>query len=271
MPELPEVETTRRGLSPHCVGQPLERLLVRQWQLRWPIPRSLPNTIKGRELIAIQRRGKYLLFVFDCGHALVHLGMSGSMRIVSPDEPVMKHDHVDWRFGNGLTARFNDPRRFGALLWTEDPIDQHPLLKNLGPEPLHDAFDGEYLFKRSRKRKQSIKTFIMDSKIVVGVGNIYANEALFLAGIRPGRAAGSLSRTQADQLASQIKAVLAKAITVGGTTLRDFVGGDGQPGYFKQSLFVYGREGESCKRCRSPLKHRSIGQRATVYCPQCQS
>lgn len=270
MPELPEVETTLRGISPHLKGKTVDKLQVRQWSLRWPIPKNLPKKVVGQTIKSLRRRGKYLLFEFENGTAIMHLGMSGSMRIVSQSEPVMKHDHVDWCVTGGRCARFNDPRRFGALLWTDEAAEAHPLLRDLGPEPLSDSFDGDYLFQRSRKRKQAIKTLIMDSKVVVGVGNIYANEALFLAGIRPGRAAGGLSRQQSQALASQIKAVLARAIKVGGTTLRDFVGGDGQPGYFQQSLYVYGRESEPCRICTQPLKHRRIGQRATVYCANCQ-
>lgn len=270
MPELPEVETTLRGIAPHMLGQTVSRLQVRQWSLRWPIPKSLPAKVKGQTIKSLRRRGKYLLFEFDTGTAIMHLGMSGSVRIVSPQQPLLKHDHVDWVVGSGQIARFNDPRRFGALLWAEGDAEQHQLLKSLGPEPLRKAFGGDYLFRQSRKRKQAIKSFIMDSKIVVGVGNIYANEALFLAGIRPGRAAGSLSRAQCLTLAEQIKAVLRRAINVGGTTLRDFVNSDGQPGYFKQSLYVYGRDGQPCKLCALPLKLRRLGQRATVYCPNCQ-
>jgi formamidopyrimidine-DNA glycosylase len=270
MPELPEVETTLRGISPHLLGRKVESLQIRRWSLRWPIPRSLPKKVVGQTIKTLRRRGKYLLFEFESGTAIVHLGMSGSLRIVNSEHPVMKHDHVDWCMDSGWRARFNDPRRFGALLWTDETIDHHPLIRDLGPEPLTDDFDGEWLFRRSRKRKQAIKTLIMDSKIVVGVGNIYANEALFLAGIRPGRAAGGLTRAQCQALAGHIKAVLASAIKVGGTTLRNFVGGDGQPGYFQQSLYVYGREAEPCRICAMPLKHRSIGQRTTVYCAHCQ-
>ncbi len=271
MPELPEVETTLRGIAPYLIGQNVAQLVVRQWSLRWPVPTNLPAMVKNQTLKSLRRRGKYLLFEFTSGTAIMHLGMSGSIRIVDKNTALMKHDHVDWIMSTGRIARFNDPRRFGALLWTEDNVDEHPLLKDLGPEPLLNAFDGEYLFKASRKRKQSIKTFVMDSNIVVGVGNIYANEALFLAGIRPGRAAGGLTRAQCQTLVAQIKKVLARAIKVGGTTLRNFVGGDGQPGYFKQSLYVYGREQQPCRVCGATLKARRIGQRATVYCSYCQN
>ena len=272
MPELPEVETTLRGIAPQLVGNKVGSLVVRQWRLRWPVPKRLPTKVRGRTVKALRRRGKYLLFEFDSGTALMHLGMSGSLRIVDDSEPILKHDHIDWCIDGGKgRVRFNDPRRFGALLWTEQDIDQHALIKDLGPEPLLADFHGDYLFQRARKRKLPIKSLIMDSKVVVGVGNIYANEALFLAGIRPGRAAGGLTRVQCHALVAQIKSVLAKAIQVGGTTLRDFVGGDGKPGYFQQSLYVYGRAGEACRRCAKPLRERRIGQRATVYCSQCQS
>ena len=270
MPELPEVETTLRGISPHLLKQAVLALQIRQWQLRWPIPKDLPEKVKGRVIRALHRRGKYLLLQFDHGTAIAHLGMSGSLRIVEKKSAPAKHDHVDWLLQSGQVLRFTDPRRFGALLWTEEPFDQHPLLKNLGPEPLSEYFTAELLFKRSRKRKQSIKTLIMDSKIVVGVGNIYANEALFLSAIRPGRAAGSLSRNDCMRLVTEVKKVLDRAIKVGGTTLRDFVGGDGKPGYFQQSLFVYGREGEPCRRCSGILKQKRIAQRSTVYCSSCQ-
>ena len=270
MPELPEVETTLRGIVPHLQGQQVESLIIRQWQLRWPIPKNLPAKLGGQTIKSLCRRGKYLLIQFEQGTAILHLGMSGSLRMVAADQPAAKHDHVDWQLASGQCLRYTDPRRFGALLWTEEDPRQHPLLKNLGPEPLTEEFSGELLFQRTRKRKQAIKTLIMDSKIVVGVGNIYANEALFLAGIRPGRAASGLTRAQCHALAAEIKAVLARAIKVGGTTLRDFVGSDGQPGYFRQSLFVYGRETEPCRQCDRALKHRRIAQRTTVYCANCQ-
>src|SRR5690606_30008247 len=212
LPELPEVETTRRGIAPHLQGQHIAELRVRQWRLRWPIPRELPSLLAGQPLGSLARRGKYLLFGFPSGTAILHLGMSGSLRLLSESTPPGKHDHVDFILGNATALRYTDPRRFGALLWTADDPAQHPLLRDLGPEPLGESFDGDYLFRRSRNRRVSSKAFIMDSKVVVGVGNIYANEALFMAGLRPGRAAGRLSRAECVRLAEQIKAVLNKAI-----------------------------------------------------------
>jgi formamidopyrimidine-DNA glycosylase len=270
MPELPEVETTLRGISPHIAKQQIRRVIVRQSSLRWPIPQKLAQTLERRKLLSIGRRGKYLLFEFSHGHLLIHLGMSGSLRITAPDEPPQKHDHVDFIFSKNLCLRFHDPRRFGAILWTQEPVLTHPLLIKLGPEPLTETFGGEYLFTKSRKRKKDIKAFIMDSHVVVGVGNIYANEALFDAGIRPTRAAGKVTRQEYIRLVKAIKNVLDNAIRQGGTTLRDFVGGDGKPGYFVQQLNVYGREGLNCKHCSQPLKSIKQSQRATVYCSQCQ-
>jgi formamidopyrimidine-DNA glycosylase len=202
---------------------------------------------------------------------LIHLGMSGSLRIVNIEDPPKKHDHIDWIFDSGTVLRFHDPRRFGAVLWTEESIESHKLLKDLGPEPLSDDFDGDYLFQKSRKRQRNIKSFIMDSQIVVGVGNIYANESLFMAGIRPTRPAGKVSRMNYSVLADAIKAVLLRSITLGGSTLRDFVGGDGQPGYFAQQLNVYGRQNQQCKICGKVLKTLRQTQRISVYCPQCQT
>lgn len=270
MPELPEVETTRRGIAPHVTGKQVQALIVRNHQLRWPVPVELPQLLGGQTLQSVERRGKYLLFRFDHGTALWHLGMSGSLRVVTRQAQVGKHDHVDLVFDDDTALRFNDPRRFGALLWTGDDINSHKLLQHLGPEPLSANFDGEYLFNRSRKRTQSVKTWLMDSRVVVGVGNIYANEALFAAGIHPLRRTGKLSKADCARLATEIKRVLTYAISRGGTTLRDFVGGDGKPGYFAQELLVYGRGGEPCKACGKPLTERRLGQRTTVYCTQCQ-
>lgn len=271
MPELPEVETTRRGVLPHIKGKRVRDVLIRHHQLRWPIDAQLPELLSNKKLIDIQRRGKYLLFQFTHGYLMIHLGMSGSLRIANPvaDEPKL-HDHVDIIFNNTLCLRFHDPRRFGAILWTEEPVEQHKLLAKLGPEPLSNDFDAEYLFKASRKRSKAVKQFIMDSHIVVGVGNIYANESLFTAGIRPTRQAGKLTRKNCEDWVAEIKKVLARSIKQGGTTLRDFVGGDGQPGYFAQQLFVYGRAGEACVQCGTILKEIRQGQRSSVYCPQCQ-
>lgn len=270
MPELPEVETTCRGIAPHVINRTVTGVIVRQPQLRWPVPADLAEQLVGRKLLGASRRGKYLLLQFAHGHLLVHLGMSGNLRIVQRREDPGFHDHVDIEFGEQQVLRLNDPRRFGAVLWTVEPLAEHPLLAHLGPEPLEPAFDADYLYQRSRKRKQAIKTFIMDSKVVVGVGNIYANEALFAAGIRPSRAAGSVSRARMESLVAEIKQVLARAIEQGGTTLKDFVGGDGKPGYFQQQLQVYGRSGEPCRQCQQPLKELRLAQRSTVYCTVCQ-
>lgn len=269
MPELPEVETTRRGIAPHIEGRRVTGVDVRQPRLRWAVPEQLSGAITGETLLDVSRRGKYLLLRFGVGTALIHLGMSGSLRIAQPDEPPRFHDHFDISFGK-VVLRYCDPRRFGCLLWIDGEPLQHKLLAHLGPEPLSDAFDAEYLFKRSRKRSLPLKQFLMDSKTVVGVGNIYANEALFMAGIKPIRTAGRLSRKQAEALVSQIKFVLQRSIEQGGTTLRDFVGGDGQPGYFKQQLLVYGRGGQPCRQCRKPLKEIRMNNRSTVYCVACQ-
>ncbi|MDY6921416.1 MAG: bifunctional DNA-formamidopyrimidine glycosylase/DNA-(apurinic or apyrimidinic site) lyase [Pseudomonadota bacterium] len=270
MPELPEVETTRRGIEPHLVGKRVKALHVRQPQLRWPVPPAI-HQAEGRKLKALTRRGKYLLFHFSNGTIIAHLGMSGSMRIAAAGEPPLFHDHVDLECSDGTLLRFCDPRRFGAWLWTDQDPARHPLLANLGPEPLTDAFNGDYLLARSRGRKSSVKSFIMDSQVVVGVGNIYANEALFLAGIHPKRAAGRISGARYDKLVAAIKTVLAASIEMGGTTLRDFVGGDGKPGYFRQTLRVYGRGGQPCRQCQTPLREIRLGQRATVFCKLCQT
>lgn len=269
MPELPEVETTRCGIAPHIEGKAVTATVIRQSQLRWPIPAELPDLLARRKLLKIDRRGKYLLLNFSHGTLLLHLGMSGSLRIVDPASVPQAHDHLDLVFGR-TALRLTDPRRFGACLWTSDSPAEHPLIRHLGPEPLTEAFFADYLYQRTRHRKQAIKTFIMDSKVVVGVGNIYANEALFMAGIRPTRAAGTVSRPACERLTTHIKDVLARAIAQGGTTLKDFVGGDGKPGYFKQELHVYGRGGEACSRCHKPLREIRLGQRATVYCTACQ-
>ncbi len=269
MPELPEVETTLRGIAPHVTGRKVTQLTVRNGRLRWPIDTSLPARLAGQKLLAASRRGKYLLLTFSQGTALIHLGMSGSLRIVTPDTPPLTHDHFDLAFGKVL-MRYCDPRRFGCLLWVEGDVHEHALLAHLGPEPLSDDFTAAYLFARSRKRTQAVKQFIMDSKIVVGVGNIYANESLFMAGIKPLRKAGSLTRRDCDNLVRDIRFVLERSITQGGTTLRDFVGGDGKPGYFKQQLLVYGRGGEPCNQCGKALKEIRMGDRTTVYCVDCQ-
>jgi len=279
MPELPEVETTRRGIAPHVVGRKVSAVVVREPRLRWPVPPGLDALLRGQELLAVTRRGKYLLFETRTGTLLVHLGMSGSLRVVAPDAPVGKHDHVDIVVGTKSGSpgkgtqvlRFHDPRRFGCMLWLQEEPHTHPLLAGLGPEPLSAEFDTDYLYERSRKRSVPVKSFIMDGRVVVGVGNIYANEALFAAGIAPQRKAGTVSRARYASLVKEIKAVLERAIAVGGTTLRDFVGGNGEPGYFRQSLAVYGRGGEPCVSCGRTLVEIRLGQRSTVHCPRCQS
>ncbi len=270
MPELPEVETTRRGIEPHIVGQRVSGLILRQRRLRWPVPRSLDRQLPGQVIRAVRRRAKYLLLETDAGTAIVHLGMSGSLRIVPSDQAAGKHDHVDIQFENGRALRLTDPRRFGALLWTTDPVGQHELLELLGPEPLSADFTGDYLFQLSRGRRTAVKNFIMDSHVVVGVGNIYASEALFMAGIHPNRPAGRIARERYEKLAATIKTVLDASIRMGGTTLRNFVGGDGKPGYFKQTLRVYDRAGEPCRSCGGTVRSKRIGQRSSFYCTRCQ-
>ncbi len=269
MPELPEVETTLRGILPHIHGRSISKVIIRQARLRWPIPDELIGLIEGQQLLGISRRGKYLLFEFALGYGLIHLGMSGSLRIVDAKTAHGAHDHFDWVFGD-LALRYHDPRRFGCLLWIEGEPSTHKLLNKLGPEPLTEAFNADYFYQRSRKRTQAVKQFIMDSHIVVGVGNIYANESLFMSRIKPGRKAGALTRKNCEDLVNNIKFVLARSIEQGGTTLRDFVGGDGKPGYFKQQLLVYGRGGEPCTECNRILKEVRMGDRTTVYCVTCQ-
>jgi formamidopyrimidine-DNA glycosylase len=242
---------------------------VREGRLRWPVPDPLPELMCGQRIDAVRRRAKYLLFQLESGELLVHLGMSGSLRLVDAGEAPGRHDHIDIVLDSGRALRYNDPRRFGCMLWVPAG-ETHPLLAHLGPEPLSDTFDGELLYRLSRGRKGPVKNFIMDGKIVVGVGNIYANEALFHAGIRPERAAGRISAARYQRLAQEIKTVLAVAISRGGTTLRDFVGGDGKPGYFAQELSVYGRAKQPCKNCGEPLKEVRLGQRTTVFCRTCQ-
>ena len=274
MPELPEVETTRRGLSPCVEGRRVTRVLLRRPDLRWPIPREIESLLPGQRISAVRRRAKYLLLDTEAGSALLYLGMSGSLRLLSEDTPVRKHDHVDIVLGQdrsdaGPVLRFNDPRRFGCLLW-QAAGDVHPLLAKLGPEPLSDAFDGDSLFALSRQRKAPVKAFLMDQSVVVGVGNIYATEALFIAGISPVRAAGKVAHERYVALAEVVKRILKRAIDRGGTTLRDFISPDGAPGYFEQELLAYGRGGQPCPRCGHALRQASISQRATVWCARCQ-
>lgn len=270
MPELPEVETTRRGITPHILGHNISDVVIRQRKLRWPIPRGLAQKLRGQTIQAVERRAKYLLLKTDIGTLILHLGMSGSLRILPAETPAEKHDHFDMLFNNGQCLRLTDPRRFGAVLWSKEPVEQHKLIQHLGPEPLSEAFDITELYNKSRGRKVSVKQFIMDGKVVVGVGNIYASEALFLAGIHPKKAAGKISQPRYELLTAAIKHILAAAIKQGGTTLRDFVGGDGKPGYFSQQLNVYGRTGEPCTTCGQPIKQLTLGQRSTYFCPKCQ-
>ena len=270
MPELPEVETTLRGIEPWVVNQTITGWVIRNAALRWPV--DIPEPLRGETVSAVRRRAKYLLLCCPYGTLIIHLGMSGSLRVLDADTPALKHDHVDILFDNNKILRLNDPRRFGSVLCQpgEEP-EQHKLLKDLGVEPLGNEFSGGYLHKRSRKRKVAVKNFIMDGKVVVGVGNIYAAEALFTAGIRPSTNAGRIPAHAYDRLADSIKTVLARSVREGGTTLRDFVGSDGKPGYFRQRLNVYGRQGKPCLVCQSTLKLQILGQRSTVYCPKCQT
>ncbi|SFL06634.1 bifunctional DNA-formamidopyrimidine glycosylase/DNA-(apurinic or apyrimidinic site) lyase [Lysobacter sp. cf310] len=269
MPELPEVETTRRGLAPHLEGREVVAAILRRPDLRWPIPHEIETDLPGQRIAAVRRRAKYLLLDTAIGSALLHLGMSGSLRVLPSDTPVRAHDHVDLLLDSDRVLRFNDPRRFGCLLW-QRPGETHELLRALGPEPLSDDFHGDYLFELSRGRKAPVKTFLMDQSVVVGVGNIYVAEALFAAGVSPLRAAGKVSRERYGELAGAIKTILGYAIQRGGTTLRDFISPDGAPGYFEQELAAYGRGGEPCPRCGRPLKQASVGQRTTVWCGHCQ-
>ena len=278
MPELPEVETTKRGLEPLIVNQVVERAILYRANLRWDIPKHLPITLANQHINSINRRGKYLLIKFDVGTLIIHLGMSGSIKVVDSDTPLKKHDHFELSLTNNMAMRLNDPRRFGAVLFSAD--GSHPLLDSLGVEPLEDLFDELYLYSKSRNKQQNIKAFIMDSKVVVGVGNIYACESLHQAGISPERKAGSVSKTRYQRLTRCIKTILAQAIQAGGTTLQDFSQVDGSPGYFAQVLSVYGREGELCNTCNGsmqyPLERCKIAritqnQRSTFYCPICQT
>lgn len=270
MPELPEVETSRRGIEPHIVDSSVTRVTIRNRQLRWPVARSVDQSLIGSSVASVTRRAKYLLINTNHGTAILHLGMSGSVFIVDRGSPAGVHDHVDIDFDSGKTLRFRDPRRFGSLHFSKKPL-QHKLLKALGPEPLGDDFDAEYLWAQSRGRRVSVKQFIMNAHVVVGVGNIYASEALYLAGINPRRAAGRVARPRYALLVESIRNVLSDAIKAGGTTLRDFYGGDGEAGYFRQKLAAYGRDGEPCRRCNSPIVTIVQGQRSTYYCRQCQT
>jgi len=269
MPELPEVETTRRGLLP-LLGQTVQSATVRNGALRWPVPENLSHVLGGQRLLELQRRAKYILARFDRGSLLLHLGMSGRLCLLAKAELPGKHDHVDILFDSGAVLRLRDPRRFGAVLWVAgDPL-QHPLLKELGPEPLEVDFDGAYLYRETRSRSAPIKNVIMDAHLVVGVGNIYASESLFRAGISPKTAANKLSRPRCERLVQEIKSTLQEALQAGGSSLRDFFGADGNPGYFQQQYFVYGRTGQPCRVCGTPIKTMRQGQRSTFYCSLCQ-
>jgi len=271
MPELPEVETTRCGIAPALVGHTIQQVVIRERSLRWPVPQDIENRLRGQRVLQLTRRAKYLLLETTGGTALIHLGMSGSMRITAADEPPEKHDHFEIQSSSGDIVRFNDPRRFGSLLWAGAWPAKHALLVELGPEPLSEDFSGAYLHATGKGRKVAIKQHIMNSKVVAGVGNIYANEALFRAGIHPARAAGRIALARMEVLATEIRSVLRDAIRQGGTTLRDYRGGDGKPGYFRQQLLVYERGDEACKRCGTAIKRTTQGQRATYYCHSCQT
>lgn len=274
MPELPEVETTLRGIRPHLEGRRIAGLVVRNPRLRQPVPPQLPGLLAGCRVESIERRAKYLLISAAGGTLIVHLGMSGSLRVLSGRPAPGPHDHWDLELEGGGLLRLRDPRRFGLLLWTPDPpaiaLESHPLLAHLGPEPLGDGFGGRLLYDLSRGRRVAVKPFLMDAGVVVGVGNIYANESLYLAGIHPARPAGRVGSARYDRLADAVRRVLRAAIEQGGTTLRDFVQEDGNPGYFVQSLQVYGRAGEPCGACATPIRERRIGQRSSFFCPRCQ-
>jgi formamidopyrimidine-DNA glycosylase len=270
VPELPEVETTRRGIEPHITGRRIDRLRVHEHRLRWPVDLKMVAMLAGTAIRRAGRRAKYLLLETDAGTLILHLGMSGSLRVLPASTPRIAHDHVDIELDSGQTLRFNDPRRFGSLFFTTGDPALHPLLKALAPEPLEDEFDGAYLFRQTRRRSVAIKQLIMNSRLVVGVGNIYASEALFRARIRPRRQARSLTQKESTRLVRAIKSTLAMAVKVGGTTLRDYVGADGNPGYFRQRLYVYERAGSPCRVCGKPVKQFTQGQRSTYWCSTCQ-
>lgn len=270
MPELPEVETTRRGIEPHVVGRRILRLAVHDRRLRWPVDAAIATAVEGRVIRRAGRRAKYLLIETEAGVLILHLGMSGSLRVLPADTPRITHDHVDIELDSGMTLRFNDPRRFGSLLFTAADPAEHPLLRALAPEPLSEEFDGDYLWRITRRRDVAIKQLIMNSRLVVGVGNIYASEALFRARIRPRRRARSLTRVECSKLARAIKATLTMALKAGGTTLRDYIGADGNPGYFRQKLYVYERAGKPCRVCGGPIRQFTQNARSTYWCPTCQ-
>lgn len=269
MPELPEVETTRRGIAPHVLGRRVRAVVVREPRLRWPVAPELAAQVGRRVITGVHRRGKYLLLETRAGALILHLGMSGSLRVVPAAAPPGPHDHVDIVLAGGYSLRLRDPRRFGSLLWSADPA-LHPLLAGLGPEPFDPAFSGAYLHRRARGRRQAVKSMLMDPRVVAGIGNIYATEALFSAGIHPARPAGRIAAARYARLARAVVEVLEDAIRAGGTTLRDFIAGDGRPGYFRASLRVYGRAGLPCPRCHTPIRRIVVGQRSSFHCPGCQ-
>ena len=270
MPELPEVETTRRGIQGALLGRRIEQLVLRERRLRWPVGPAVARAVAGQRVLATGRRAKYLLLQLEGGTLILHLGMSGSLRVLDSTVEPGRHDHYDLRLDDGRCLRFNDPRRFGSLHWTRADPARHPLLASLGPEPLGPEFDADYLVRRARGRRVALKQLLMDQRIVVGVGNIYASESLFHAGIDPRRAAGRVGAERLARLVGAVQQVLEAAISHGGTTLRDYVGGQGAPGYFRQELFVYERGGEPCRRCGTPIRHIVQGQRSTYFCPRCQ-
>lgn len=271
MPELPEVETVLQGIKPHLEGSQIQKVVVREPRLRWPIPSNLADKLSHQHVGTLIRRGKYILMPVGCGTVIIHLGMSGYLRILDEYQAPLRHDHVDIAFSNGQLLRYTDPRRFGCMLWTEENPLQHQLLSKLGPEPLSDAFSAVYLQQALQGRSAAIKTLIMNSQIVVGVGNIYAAEALFMAGIHPLAPGKSLSQSDCERLIIAIQNVLQAAIHQGGTTINDFINSEGKPGYFVNELKVYGRDGLPCVACNTSLEHIKLGQRSTVYCPQCQN
>ena len=274
MPELPEVETTLRGIAPHIDGKKIEKVIIRQFKLRWSIHPNLAQILAGRKILACNRRAKYLIITFETGILLIHLGMSGSLRIFTVDDERIatpdKHDHLDFVFDDGTVLRYHDPRKFGAVLWYEGIAEHHPLLEKLGPEPLSDDFDVNYLYQKLKTQKRAVKLALMDNAVVVGVGNIYANESLFKAGISPLRPANKLTKKECVLLVETVKAVLQRAIETGGSTLRDFVNSDGKSGYFQQEYTVYGRHNEPCVQCGGLIFKETLGQRGTFYCPNCQ-
>jgi len=273
MPELPEVETTCQGIAPSCEQQIIEKIVIRNGNLRWPVNPELVSALQGETIQTVRRRGKYILLNTPVGTLMIHLGMSGTLRVLPNNSEIKKHDHFDIQLSNGVVVRLNDPRRFGSVHWQtaqQGSIEQHPLLAKLAPEPLSDAFNGDYFYQIAKHRRVAIKSLVMNSQAVVGAGNIYANESLFMSGIHPQTPANKLTKAQCTQLVDNIKAVLAKAIKQGGTTLKDFMSPDGKPGYFIQELQVYDRQGKACRHCQTPIERIILNQRASYFCPQCQ-